>query len=161
MKTELAKKEAHAQQGESSKALSYWKEEAQKNRKEAQKWKNACEEEWPSSEYINLVRDTTVENLKLKAKVEELQEFKDYAEKYKSEREKYITQLEGSIDDKITKLQAQRALPSYPEGEYFALEAEVSYEQDLLEQTRNLHENGPDIFRSTLKMTHENFRLKQ
>lgn len=51
---------------------------------------------------IKLLKNTTIENLKLKKKVDKLQDFKDYAKKYKQERTKYITQLEESIASKKT-----------------------------------------------------------
>lgn len=72
--------------GGSNKELNYWRQPAQKHNKEAEKynkeaqhWKAACEQEKALTECIDLLRYTTSENLKLKSKVEVLQEFKDCA----------------------------------------------------------------------------------
>lgn len=75
----MKRHEAHAEPAGNTKELSYWKEEAQKHNKEAEHWKAVCKQDKASSEYINLLRDTTTQNLKLKSKVEELQDFKDCA----------------------------------------------------------------------------------
>lgn len=61
----------------------------------------------------------------------------------------------------MTKLEARKTHPDYPGGEDFAQEAELNTERDLLEKAKNLHGNGPDAFKPTLKITHENFLLKQ
>lgn len=69
--------------------------------------------------------------------------------------------MEESIFNKNVKLQNRRTHPNYRESDDFALEAEINYEKDLLEQAKGLHENGPDAFKPALKITYENFKLKQ
>lgn len=73
----------------------------------------------------------------------------------------YINHLEESIRNKETRIRDRKAQQEYPEHHDFALEAELTYEIDLLQQAKHLHEISPEAFKPTLKITHENFQLKQ
>ena len=41
------------------------------------------------------------------------------------------------------------------------MEADLNYEEDLRNQALHLQDEGPDAFKTTLKIAHENFNLQQ
>ena len=61
---------------------------------------------------------------------------------------------------KQQQLNERKKNSDYSATEDFAMEAEVNYETDLLEQANMLQDGGPDAFKPTLKITYENFKLK-
>lgn len=68
----------------------------------------------PTQEYVDLVRNTTTENVKLKAQNSELQEFKTRMSKFVEERKRYVAGLDTSIRDKTIKLDARRKAHDFP-----------------------------------------------
>ena len=116
---------------------------------------------------MNLIRETTMENQKLKEDnkklTEEISQFKEYKaklNKFSQEQKKYVKDLELSIYNKQQKLAERRKSSDFPTTQDFATEAEISYEADLLDQANVLQDGGPDAFKPTLKITYENFKLK-
>ena len=116
---------------------------------------------------MNLIRETTLENRKLKEDnkklADEISQFKEYKAKltkFSQEQKKYMKDLELSIHNKQQKLNERRKSSNFPTTQDFATEAEINYEADLLEQANMLQDGGPEAFKPTLKITYENFKLK-
>lgn len=156
---EKAKVSASAE--EHSKEAAYWKKEAKKYQEQARVAEQKHRESLPTQEYVDLVKDLTTENMKLKAQNSELQEFKIRMGKFTEEQQKYVVGLDTSIKNKMVRLNARRTAQDYPVNEDFALEAEIAYENDLRDQAKSLDGAGPDAFMPTLKISFENFTLKK
>ena len=121
----------------------------------------------PSAEYVELIQETTLENQNLtldnKNLIEEISQFKEYKaklSKFGQEQKKYVKDLELSINTKQQKLNERKKSSDYLAIEDFSMEAEVNYEDGLLDQANMLQNGGPEVFKSTLKITYENFKLK-
>ena len=145
----------------------YWEKEASKYRQLYQEVNEKYKAELPSTECIRLIRETTLENQKLvadngnlKAEISQLTEYKAKMSKFGQEQRKYVQDLELSIDAKERQLNERKKSQDYPSTEDFAMEAELNYETDLLEQAKMLQDGGPDAFKPTLKITYENHKLK-
>ena len=146
----------------------YWEKEASKYRQLYQETNEKYKAELPSAECIRLIRETTLENQKmvadngnLKEEISQLKEYKAKMSKFGQEQRKYVQDLELSIDTKQQQqLNERKKSQDYPATEDFAMEAEVNYETDLLEQAKMLQDGSPDAFKPTLKITYENFKIK-
>ena len=145
----------------------YWEKEAGKYKELYREASEALKKELSSTECINLIRETTIDNQKLKADnkklIEEVLKFNEYKgklNKFSQEQKKYVQDLELSIQHKQQKLAERGKCNDFPTTQDFAMEAEMHYEEDLLDQAKMLQDGGPEAFKPTLKITYENFKLK-
>lgn len=100
------------------------------------------------------------DNENLKIEMSQIKEYKAKMRKFGQDQRIYVQDLELSICTKQQQLNGRKKNSDYPATEDFAMEAEVNYETDLLEQAKMLQDGGPDAFKPTLKITYENFKLK-
>ena len=145
----------------------YWEKEARKYKELYREVNKKYKYELPSTECVNLIREATLENWKLKEDnkklTEEISQFKEYKAKLNKssqEQKKYVKDLELSIYNKQQKLIERRKSNDFPTMQDFATEAQISCEADLLEHANVLQDGGLKAFKPTLKITYENFKLK-
>ena len=100
----------------------YWEKEARKYRQLYQDTNEKYKAELPSAEYIQLIRETMLENQKLvvadnenlKTEISQLKEYKAKMSKFGQEQRKYVQDLELSICTKQQQLNERKKNSDYP-----------------------------------------------
>ena len=134
----------------------YWEKEAKKYKELYREASKKLKNELPSTKCVHLIRETTMDNQKLKKDnerlIEEVLKFKEYKaklNKFSQDQKKYVQDLELSIHNKQQKLAERGKCGDFPTTQDFATEAKMNYEVDLLDQAKVPQDGGPDAFKPT------------